>query len=634
MYVETYSRITPMNTQPKIFQNPVVNRNLVRHAELPPALSTCTRKACLPQLVSAAAAMTPNATALRMGGTRLTYAELDARSSRLAGYLASLGVGPEKVVGVCLERSFDYVIAALAVWKAGGAYLPVDLEWPESRRVFVLDDGRATVTIGKGMAIDLVRDADGIASFDAPEDVEIQRENLAYVIYTSGSTGKPKGVEVTHGNLLNLVFWHRRAFGVTSADRASHVAGLAFDAAMWELWPYLSAGASVVLADETTRTSPDLLLNWLTAEGVTISFVPTALAEPILKGSWSNSTTLRYLLTGADTLHRFPEQGLPFQLVNNYGPTECTVVATSGIVKAGSDLAKPAIGSAIANTQIYLLNEKLQQVAPGETGEIFIGGTSVARGYRNQPALTAERFLTNPFSVAVDARMYRTGDLGALLPDGQIAFHGRADNQEKIRGHRIEPDEIVNVLVRHSKVAAATVVGVGCGANRQLAAYIVPADGQDPMSGELREFLAGEIPEYMIPASFVRMDALPLTPNGKVDRAALPPPSADNALDKIAFRKPESAVEIQMAAVLAELLHMDRVGLDDNFFLLGGHSLLGTQLVLRAREKFGVTLTLRDLFIAQTVGKLSAEIERQLIEKLEAMSEEEAGRMLAQLELN
>ena len=623
-----------MNTQPKVFHNPVVNRNLVRNVELPPARSVCTRKACLPQLVSAAAAMTPNATALRMAGTRLTYRELDARANRLAGYLASLGVGPEKVVGVCLDRSFDYVIAALAVWKAGGAYLPVDLEWPESRRVFVLDDARATVTIGKGMAIDLVRDAERIASFTAPEDVEIQRENLAYIIYTSGSTGKPKGVEVTHGNLLNLVFWHRRAFGVTAADRASHVAGLAFDAAMWELWPYLSAGASVVLADETTRTSPDLLRKWLTAEGVTISFVPTALAEPILKGSWSNSTTLRYLLTGADTLHRFPEKGLPFQLVNNYGPTECTVVATSGIVKAGSDLQKPAIGSAIANTQIYLLNEKFQPVASGETGEIFIGGTSVARGYRNQPQLTAERFLKNPFSPAVDARMYRTGDLGAMLPDGQIAFHGRADNQEKIRGHRIEPDEIVNVLVRHVNVAAAAVVGVGCGANRQLAAYIVPAPGQAPMSGELRGFLAGEIPEYMIPASFVRMDALPLTPNGKLDRAALPLPSADNALDKIAFRAPESAVEIQMAAVLAELLHMDRVGLDDNFFLLGGHSLLGTQLVLRARKTFGITLTLRDLFVAQTVGKLSAEIERQLIEKLEAMSEEEAGRVLAQLELN
>jgi acyl carrier protein len=318
-------------------------------------------------------------------------------------------------------------------------------------------------------------------------------------------------------------------------------------------------------------------------------------------------------------------------LVNNYGPTECTVVATSGVVKPGSVQGKPSIGSAIANTQIYVLNENLQPVPPGETGEIYIGGTSVARGYRNQPELTAERFLKNPFSPAVDGRMYRTGDLGVLLPDGQIAFHGRVDNQEKIRGHRIEPDEIVCALARHPKVATAAVTGVGANCTRQLAAYIVPAAGATPLSSELREFLGRELPEYMIPSIFVSIAALPLTSNGKLDLAALPEPSSENALDTMAYRAPESPVEVQMASILAELLHVERVGLDDDFFLLGGHSLLGTQLVLRARERFGVMLTLRDLFTAQTVGKLSAEIERQLIEKLESMSEEEATRLLAQM---
>ncbi len=577
--------------------------------------------------------MSPDATALSMGPARLTYAELDRRADRLAGYLVSLGVGPEVAVGVSLERSFDYVVAALAVWKAGGAYVPVDLEWPEERRRFVFNDARAGVAIGRGLTVDLNRDAEKIAHAAAPAACEIKRENLAYIIYTSGSTGRPKGVEVTHGNLLNLVFWHRRAFGVTASDRGSHVAGLAFDAAVWELWPYLSAGASVSMADETTRRSPELLREWLAAEGVTISFVPTALVEPMLQARWSAKMALRYVLTGADTLHRYPAAGLPFELVNNYGPTECTVVATSGIVKASSEGARPAIGSAIANTQIYLLDENCGPVAAGETGEIYIGGTSVARGYRNQPEMTAERFLTNPFSPAVDARMYRTGDLGSLLPDGQIAFHGRVDNQEKIRGNRIEPDEIVSVLARHAKVASAAVVARDVNCAKQLVAYIVPATGQAPRTSELREALARELPEYMIPTLFVRIAALPLTTNGKLDRAALPEPTAENALDAIQYRAPESPIEMQIASILGELLHVDRVGLDDNFFLLGGHSLLGTQLVLRVREKFGVAITLRDLFAAQTVGKLSNEIERQLIDRLDAMSEEEAGRMLEQLEM-
>ncbi len=577
--------------------------------------------------------MSPDATALRMGAAHLTYAELDRRADRLAGHLVSLGVGPEVAVGVCLERSFDYVVAVLAVWKAGGAYVPVDLEWPEERRKFVLEDARAAVAIGRGLSVDLHRDAEKIMRAAAPVACEIKRENLAYIIYTSGSTGKPKGVEVTHGNLLNLVFWHRRAFGVTASDRGSHVAGLAFDAAVWELWPYLSAGASVSMADETTRRSPDLLREWLSAEGVTVSFVPTALVEPMLQAKWSPKTALRYLLTGADTLHRYPAAGLPFELVNNYGPTECTVVATSGIVKPAADSQKPAIGAGIANTQIYLLNENRELVAAGEIGEIYIGGTSVARGYWNQPELTAERFLANPFSPAVDARMYRTGDLGALLPDGQIAFHGRADNQEKILGHRIEPDEIVSVLARHPKVASAAVVARGVNCTKQLVAYVVPTAGESPRTSELREALSRELPEYMIPSLFVRIEALPLTTNGKLDRAALPEPGADNALDTTPYRAPESPIEIQIAAILGELLHVDRVGLDDNFFLLGGHSLLGTQLVLRAREKFGVTITLRDLFAAQTVGKLSDEIERQLIDRLDAMSEEEAGLMLEQMEM-
>jgi amino acid adenylation domain-containing protein len=504
--------------------------------------------------------------------------------------------------------------------------------------------------------------------------VETKRGQLAYISYTSGTTGTPKGVEITHGNLLNLVFWHRRAFGITASDRASHLAGLAFDAAVWELWPHLSAGATVVLlADDSVRMSPRHLRDWIARERITIAFVPTTLAEPLignsLDTSWPSDTALRYMLTGSDVLHRYPSAGLPFTLVNNYGPTECTVVATSGpVTPAEQTSTLPCIGTGIANTPIYLLNENLQPVGPGETGEIFIGGTNVGRGYRNQPELTAQRFLRDPFREAADARMYRSGDLGSKLPNGQIQFHGRVDHQQKIRGHRVEPDEVASVLARHPGVSSCAVIGYGDVADRKLAAYFVPkpdrrldrishtkrsvgmsadAAGMSACAtslhantcenfrleaAELREFLTRHLPDYMIPAAFVRLDALPLNSSGKLDRAALPVPSTRQTQGESVYRAPQSPLELQVADIVAQLLQLDRVGLDDNFFLLGGHSLLGTQLVLRARDRFGVELTLRDLFAAQTIAKLAAEIERLVVVKLETMPEDEAARLLAALE--
>jgi amino acid adenylation domain-containing protein len=589
--------------------------------------------------VEIAAQNSPNATALSMGSVQLTYFDLNARADQLSRYLVSIGAKPGAPVGICLKRSFDYVVAALAVWKAGAAYLPLDPGWPESRRSLILEDAQARVLITRDAAakmdgvVDLDRDIDRIARPAPAVATEIKPDSLAYIVYTSGSTGRPKGVEVTHRNLLNLILWHQQAFEVTSEDRASHIASLAFDAAVWELWPYLSVGASIALADETTRATPDLLRNWLIAERVTISFVPTALAEQMIQSPWSGTTKLRYLLTGADTLHRFPSPGSPFQLVNNYGPTECTVVATSGVVHpAAAPGGKPPIGKAIANTQIYLLNDSLQTVRQGEIGQIFIGGAGVALGYRNLPELTAERFPTDPFSSVPGSRMYRTGDLGALLPDGQIAFHGRLDDQQKIRGHRIEPDEIVSILTRHPKVISAAVAACGPASNRQLAAYIVPAEGQAPLSCELRDFLSLELPEYMIPSTFVRMTALPLTSNGKLDRTALPMPLPENELDTAPYRAPTSPIEVQVALILSQVLELDRVGLDDNFFLLGGNSLVGAKLIVRVSERFGVPLMLRDLFETQTIAKLAERIEQKLISSLNQMSELEAGHILAALD--
>lgn len=575
----------------------------------------------------------------------MSYGELNANANRLAAYLRTLGAGAERIIGVCLPRSFDQIVACLAVLKSGGAYLPLDPAWPQERLRHLLKDTDAPVIITTASMADglsaegrtsvaLDRVAHIVSSFESCENsVVVRRENLAYVIYTSGSTGKPKGVEVTHGNLLNLIFWHRQAFGVTTADRASYLAGLGFDASVWEIWPYLTAGASITLADETVRTSSTLLREWIIEKKITVAFVPTVLAEPMMKAQWPADTALRFLLTGAETLHTFPRADLPFAVVNNYGPTECTVVATSGTVPAESDQTPvPTIGRAISNTQIYLLDEQGSPVAKGETGEIYIGGMSVGRGYRNRGELTAERFLPDRFSARQGARMYRTGDLARLLPDGQIAIQGRIDNQEKIRGHRVEPNEIVTRLNLHPAVASSAVMARGANGEKRLVGYIVPADEARVTADELREFLTQSLPDYMIPAAFVKLAALPLTTSGKLDKSALPKPVAENALAGTRYCTPETPAERRLAAIVAEVLGIDKVGAHDNFFLMGGHSLLGTQVVLRAREAFEVELTLRHLFEAQTIANLAALIERLIIEKLEAMSEEEAQRQAAGLQ--
>ncbi|MGP0076537.1 MAG: amino acid adenylation domain-containing protein [Bryobacteraceae bacterium] len=458
-----------MSTSPK----PTAISNCTLASGVLPRLKvveTDARRACVADLVLRAAQSAPEAIALSAGANTMTFGELASQSMRLAGHLTALGVGPEVPVALCLERSFDFIVSAFAVLLAGGAYLPLDPSWPDARLQKILNDAQGSLVISRGphaarlaglapRAINL--DAASIIAHCDPltAPVAVARENLAYVIYTSGSTGEPKGVEVTHGNLLSLIFWHRNAFGITSRDRASHLAGVGFDASVWEIWPHLSAGATVVLVDEQVRTSADLLRNWLVKERITVSFVPTIFAEPMVGHAWPAETSLRFLLTGGEALHRYPAPRLPFTVVNNYGPTECTVVATSGIIAAAPpDLAPtspPSIGKPIAHTQFRILASDGQPVAPGQVGEIYIAGSSVARGYRNSPQLTAERFLRDPFSVSPGSRMYRTGDLGCLLPDGQIAFRGRVDSQEQIHGYRVETDEIVCALNRHPGVAAA-----------------------------------------------------------------------------------------------------------------------------------------------------------------------------------
>src|SRR2546425_1861686 len=593
---------------------------------------------CVPELVSAQAAATPDAIAVTHGKRSLSYQELDRRANQLAHILQSLGVGPDVVVGLYLDRSLAMIVGALAILKAGGAYLPLDPSYPTERLMFLLKDAQAPILLTGQHMVDalpvrpehgVALDPDGQLALDQipkPVAIKAKAQDLAYVIYTSGSTGQPKGVEVMHGGLLNLVCWHQRAFRITPDDRASQLSALGFDAAVWELWPYLTAGASLHLADGVAVNDPEAVRDWLILQKITICFLPTPLAERVMTLDWPTKARLRVMLTGADTLHHYPPRKLPFQLVNNYGPTECTVVTTSGTVLPNEHLGcLPSIGGRIDNVQVHILNENMRQAPMGESGEIYIGGAGVARGYRNRPDLTAERFVPDPFRSEAGARLFRTGDLGRYLPDGQIAFLGRVDEQVKIRGFRIEPAEIVKVLDEHPAVQASAVAAreVEPG-DKRLVAYFVPAAKTQPTHTALRNFIAARVPEYMVPATFVKLEALPLNPSGKVDRAALPAPNAENTLRDSSFVAPRTPIEERLAAMLALLLDLDRVGVEDNFFLLGGHSLLGTQLIARVRDAFGVELSLRTLFDAPTVSKLSAQIEALLLAKLEAMSEEEA----------
>jgi amino acid adenylation domain-containing protein len=590
-----------------------------------------TPAVCVPQLVSRQAANTPHGVALTAGAKVLTYAELNRRANQLAHYLKSLGAGPERLVGLYLRQSPDSVIAALAVLKCGAAYLPLDPDSPAERIAFMLRDAGITALVtakelskdvpaGAEQIVDVDRDAAKILTQSAqPPRVETRPQDLAYVIYTSGSTGQPKGVEVTHAGLMNLVAWHNRTFQVTSADRASLLAAPGFDAAVWELWPYLTLGASVHVPDLGVRNDAKALREWLVRQKITLSFAATALAESLLTLDWPSDTSLRILLTGADTLRRRPSATLPFILVNNYGPTEYTVVATSGRVAPGDAAGLPSIGRPIDNTALYIMDEKMRVLPNGEIGEVYLGGPGLARGYRNRPDLTAERFVPSPLGSATGDRLYRTGDLARVLPNGEIEFLGRVDEQIKIRGFRIEPNEIIAALNSFPGIHASTVIARDeQDGDRRLVAYVVPVpDSRIDLAG-LREQLSKRLPDYMIPAVFVEIASIPTTVNGKLDRAALPEPVNADLLRDENYVAPRSLVEQRLAVLIAPLLRVERVSVDDNFFMLGGHSLLGTQLITRISQVFGVDLPLLSLFDHPTLAGMSSEIERLILAKMES----------------
>lgn len=576
----------------------------------------------------------------------LNYTGLDIAANEFANYLEHLGVAPGDIVAISMERSIDWIVAALGTMRAGAAYVPLDAAWPDSRLSFAVKDSGASVLVAREYlhrrlqltlsAVDPIRDAVAIASAPKSPDVPIDPESLAYIIYTSGSSGVPKGVEVTHANLDHLIAWHQDAFHVTPQDRASHLAGLGFDAAVWEIWPTLVSGASLCLVDDAVRSSPDLLQQWLLRERITISFIPTVHTAPLMSMSWPETTALRLLLTGGEALHQMPRPGLPFAVVNNYGPTESTVVATSAVLTPGS-ATRPPIGRPIGQTAIYFLDNNFQPVPDGTMGEMFVGGPSVARGYRNLPEATRKSFLPDPFSAVPNARMYRTGDRGVRRSDGEIEFRGRLDRQAKIRGYRIELDEIDTVLNAQPNLAFGTaIVRKGARGEDEIVAYVLPADRLLlPTTAELQAQLLKVLPEYMLPATFVRLDSLPLSRNGKVDLTLLPAPSASNALERTPAKVASSPTEKQLLSLVRGLLEQPELSVEDNFFLAGGHSLLGMQLVVQLRNTFNVDITLKELYNGPTVERLASVIDSRTTEnRLTAIWKDVFGASPANLQTN
>lgn len=593
-------------------------------------------------LIAEVARAWPEAVALSAGESRqITYRALMTAADALATELIALGAGTDNPIGICIDRSIEHVIAMLGALRAGACFLPLDPDWPSGRLCHVLADADASIVLATPRLIERLAAPNRIVLSSAPETrrytapLALPRpasESLAYIIYTSGSTGEPKGVEITHRNLLHLVAWHCDTFGISARDQASWIAGLAFDASIWELFPYLAMGARIHLPEDSIRGSAEALRDWLVTKSITVAFAPTPLGEALISANWPVQTALRTLLIGGDTLHLWPKPALPFRVVNNYGPTECTVVATSGYVTAERpSSALPTIGKPITDTEILILDQEGKPARTGEVGEIYVGGAGVGRGYRGRPQQTEERFLTLALPTNGDERKryYRTGDLGCVTAGGEIAFHGRCDDQIKVRGHRIEPDEISAALSHHPGVLQSAVIAEGDGVARQLIAYVVPTTQEAPRAGELRDFLAARLPNYMLPATFIRLASLPLTANGKLDKSALPSPTSANTLVSARYRAPISAVESRVAEIVETLLDVKGVGIDDNFFLLGGHSLLGTQLVLRLRDAFGAELTLRDLFEAQTIENLAAKVEEKVLNMVARMSDEELQERLA-----
>ncbi|MBD2345780.1 non-ribosomal peptide synthetase [Anabaena subtropica] len=593
---------------------------------------------CIHQLFEAQVKKTPNAVAVVFEHQQLTYRELNDRANQLAHYLQELGVKPEVIVGVCMKRSLEMAIALLAIFKAGGAYVPLDPVYPQERLAFMLEDSQAKVLLTQSHLVELFaksslhivcidRDSD-LLSQQSRENLfsEVKPHSLAYVIYTSGSTGLPKGVAIAHQSCVALLTWSREVF--TDDDLAGVLAStsICFDLSVFELFVPLSWGGKVILVENA------LYLPSLAAEVSLVNTVPSIIAE-LLQVDGIPASVRTVNLAGEPLQNQLVQQIYQNhhiqKVFNLYGPSEDTTYSTFTQVNKADN--KVTIGRPIANTQIYLLDTNLQPVPIGIPGEIYIGGAGLARGYLNRPELTKERFISNPFSNKLESRLYKTGDLARYLADGNLEYLGRIDYQVKIRGFRIELGEIENTLLKYPAVREVVVLAQeDKQGDQQLVAYIVCLSEQRPTINELRTYLKELLPEYMVPGVFIFLDTLPLLPNGKLDRRALPVPESLRPTLTTNYEVPQSEMEQQIAKLWQEVLHLDKVGIHDNFFDLGGHSLLMLQINHKLRAILQRDISVVTLFqnptiysLAQylnqtTEDKLSLKIIRERIEKQKA----------------
>nr|QEO74644.1 AMP-dependent synthetase and ligase [uncultured bacterium] len=565
---------------------------------------------------------TPNAVALVFEAQQLSYAELNERANRVARRLRSMGVGPGMFVGLYFERSWEMLVGMLGILKAGGAYVPLDPSYPAERLDYILNDARIEILLTQNhlaspasgrelRRLCLDSDWELIAEHNGENlSEETLSESLAYVIYTSGSTGRPKGVQIPHRAVVNMLDSMRRQPGLSELDTVLARTRLSFDMSVFEVFLPLVVGARLVIAGSEVVGDGGRLSQMLAACGATAMVATPATWLMLIEAGWQGQSGFKILCGGEAMSRNLADQLLErgAELWNLYGPTETAVWSTLVRVYQGDGL--PVIGGPIHNTQLYVLDQNFSLAPTGMSGELCIGGFGLAHGYLNRPDLTAEKFISDPFSHISGARLYRTGDAARVLPDGNIEFIGRLDHQVKLRGFRIELGEIESVFKEHPAIReSAVILGGDTEGDKRLIAYLVTDNGVELAGSELRHFLQEKLPAYMIPSEFVSLDQMPLTPNGKVDRQALPALAGKQHSREKNYVIPRTPLENNLADIWAEVLQLKRVGADDNFFELGGHSLTATRVISQIRDRLQTEISLQEFFNSPTVAELAQRIE-------------------------
>ncbi len=580
---------------------------------------------CIHQMFEIQVERSPQATAVIYENSQISYQQLNQRANQLAHHLRTLGVKPEVLVGIYLERSLEMVVGLLGILKAGGAYLPLDPAYPSEYLAYILKDSQiSAILTTQQLVSSLPHHINHIVCLDSHWQIisennsenlvsQTTLDNLIYTIYTSGSTGRSKGVMITHRGICNQIIWRQTTFRLTQTDKVLQNISLSFDPSVWQIfWP-LCWGAQLIMVRPGGNLDTKYLVELILQQQITImALVPSMLRVLLDEKQIENCQSLRHITCGGEVLpvelveRFFSKLNIDDVLYNCYGPTEASVDATFWKCDRNSNYLIAPIGSAIANTQIYILNENLEPVATGQSGELHIGGVGVARGYLKRPDLTSEKFIPNPLSQEPEARLYKTGDLARYLDNGNIEFLGRLDNQVKVRGFRIELAAVEAILAQHAGIEQSVVIATEDNpGDQRLVAYIVPNRQQTPTFAELRHFLKQKLPNYMLPNSLVVLDALPLTPNGKVDRCALRASNQTIQQSKDIFIAAQDELELDLTKIWEKILGIQPISIKNNFFDMGGHSLLAVRLFAEIEKTLGKNLPLATLLEAPTIEKLA-----------------------------